>query len=128
MPLAGLFLMPQGIEEGNHEMLLLTSLNRWQIVFGKFLTLWLLSQLTLTSLLPYIIRHAPFIFGMVAAFTCGFRSIAGTILLTFLAWNSDRTLKALKWIIAPKANIPTSIPPIQPVPLASSLPTEPPVS
>lgn len=129
MPLAGLFLMPQEIEEGNHEMLLLTSLNRWQIVFGKFLTLWLLSQLTLTSLLPYIIiRLAPFIVGMVAAFTCGFRSIAGTILLTFLAWNSDRTLKAPKWIIAPKANIPTSIPPIQPVPLASSLPTEPPVS
>ena len=86
MPLAGLFLMPQGIEEGNHEMLLLTSLNRWQIVFGKFLTLWLLSQLTLTSLLPYIIiGHAPFIVGMVTAFTCGFRSIVGTILLTFLA-------------------------------------------
>jgi hypothetical protein len=49
-------------------------------------------------------------------------------LLTFLAWNSDRTLKAPKWMIAPKANIPTSIPPIQPVPLASSLPIEPPVS
>lgn len=233
MPLAGLFLMPQEIEEGNHEMLLLTSLNRWQIVFGKFLTLWLLSLLTLTSLIPYIIIRyfiggiewfneiantgtvisiaaiisalsiatsgftslatklgifsvlifsavagggismiggaicmtmaktsawaipatlfyhlcavivvicyvilgllvarsrlrlalmdfeikpsslliiiiglAPFIVGMVAAFTCGFGSIAGTILLTFLAWNSDRTPKAPKWMIAPKANIP----------------------
>jgi len=238
MPMAGLFLMPQEIEEGNHEMLLLTSLNRWQIVFGKFMTLWCLSLLTLTSLLPYvIIRYfiggvewfnelanagtviacaaimsavaiaasgfpslatklgvfvlmtfsaltgggasmigggiwmnmsktsvwsslaiffyhlcaaivvvcyvilgllvarsrlrlatmsfeikpssllliiiglAPFIVGMVAAFTCGFGSIAGTILLTFLAWNSDRTPKAPKWMAAPNANIPPPSPP-----------------
>lgn len=239
MPLAGLFLMPQEIEEGNHEMLLLTSLNRWHIVFGKFLTLWLLSLLTLTSLLPYIIIRyfiggiewfneiantgsvistaammsalcigasgfpslasklgifcvllfsavagglismiggiicisaaktsttwaipamlfyhlcaiivvvcyvilgllvarsrlrlatmsfeikpsslliiiiglAPFIVGMCAAFTCGFGSIAGTILLTFLAWNSDKTPKAPKWMAAPKANIPPPLPP-----------------
>jgi hypothetical protein len=252
MPLAGLFLMPQEIEEGNHEMLLLTTLNRWQIVFGKFLTLWLLSLLTLTSLLPYmIIRYfiggiewfnefanagtvisvaaiisaiaigasgfpnlasklgifclllfsavtgggismiggsiwmnmaktsswsplaiafyhicalivvvcyvilgllvarsrlrlavmnfeikpssllviiiglAPFIVGMVAAFTCGFGSIAGTILLTFLAWNSDRTPKAPKWMARPKANIP---PPLSPIPSTPPLPPEPPVS
>ena len=239
MPMAGLFLMPQEIEEGNHEMLLLTSLNRWQIVFGKFLTLWLLSLLTLTSLLPYIIIRyfigsvewfneiantgtvisiaaiisalsiaasgypslasklgifcvllfsaltgggismiggsicinmaktsstwaipatlfyhlcviivvvcyvilgllvarsrlrlatmsfeikpsslliiiiglAPFIVGMVAAFTCGFGSIVGTALLTFLAWNSDKTPKAPKWMAAPKANIPPPLPP-----------------
>jgi hypothetical protein len=238
MPLAGLLLMPQEIEEGNHEMLLLTSLNRWHIVFGKFLTLWLLCMLTLTSLLPYvIIRYfiggiewfneiantgtvisaaammsaiaiaasgfpslasklgifcvmlfsavagggismlgggiwmnmaktsawapvaisfyhacalivvvcyvilgllvarsrlrlavmnfeikpssllviiiglAPFIVGMCAAFTCGFGSIAGTLLLTFLAWNSDKTPKAPKWMVAPKANVPPPLPP-----------------
>jgi ABC-type transport system involved in multi-copper enzyme maturation permease subunit len=237
MPLAGLFLMPQEIEEGNHEMLLLTTINRWQIVFGKFLTLWLLSLLTLTSLLPYIIIRyfiggiewfneiantgtvisiaailsaisiaasgyptlpkklgifcvmlfsavggggismlgggiwmnmakaskwapvantfyhacvlivvvsyvilgllvarsrlrlavmnfeikpssllviiiglAPFIVGMCAAFTCGFGSILGTVLLTFLAWNSDRTPKAPKWMVAPKPNIPPPLP------------------
>ncbi len=238
MPLAGLLLMPQEIEEGNHEMLLLTSLNRWHIVLGKFLTLWLLCLLTLTSLLPYIIIRyfiggiewfneiantgtvisaaammsaiaiaasgfptlasklgifcvmlfsavagggismlgggiwmnmakaspwaplaisfyhtcalivvvcyvilgllvarsrlrlavmnfeikpsslliiiiglAPFIVGMCAAFTCGFGSIAGTLLLTFLAWNSDKTPKAPKWMVAPKANIPPALPP-----------------
>jgi hypothetical protein len=253
MPLAGLFLMPQEIEEGNHEMLLLTSLNRWQIVFGKFLTLWLLSLLTLTSLLPYIIIRyfiggiewfneiantgtvisiaaiisalsiaasgfpslatklgifcvlifsavagggismiggtismtmaktsawaipatlfyhlcavivvicyvilgllvarsrlrlalmnfeikpsslliiiiglAPFIVGMVAAFTCGFGSIAGTILLTFLAWNSDRTPKAPKWMIAPKANIPPVLSPSSPPSSTPIVATEPP--
>lgn len=238
MPLAGLFLMPQEIEEGNHEILLLTKLNRWQIVTGKFLTLWGLSLLTLTSLLPYIIIRyfnggvewlnelanlgtiisvaavvsvnaiaasgfktlpsklgvfilflfaslfgggasmiggavlmnisktsawsiaatafyhlcaiivvlcyvilgllvarsrlrlatmsfeikpssllimiiglSPFIIGTVAAFTCGFGSITGTLLLTFLAWNSDRTPKAPKWMAAPQANIP---PPLKP--------------
>lgn len=239
MPLAGLFLMPQEIEEGNHEMLLLTNLNRWQIVFGKFLTLWLLSLLTLTSLLPYIIIRyfiggiewfneiantgtvisaaammsalaiaasgfpslaarlgifcvmifsavggggismvggiicmsaaegsstwaipailfyhlcaiivvvcyvllgllvarsrlrlatmsfeikpsslliiiiglAPFIVGMIALFTCFFGSIVGMLLLTYLAWNSDKTPKAPKWMVAPKANIPPPLPP-----------------
>ena len=55
MPLSGFLLMPQEIEEGNHELLLLTTLSRWQIVFGKFFMLWGLSILTLTSLLPYII-------------------------------------------------------------------------
>lgn len=239
MPMAGLFLMPQEIDEGNHEILLLTRLNRWQIVFGKFLTLWLLSALTLTSLLPYvIIRYfiggiewfnemantgtvicvaaimasisiaasgfsnlaaklgifclmvfsvttagpismiggiisinaaktsthwsllaacfyhfsalivvtsyvilgllvarsrlrlatmnfeikpsslliiiiglAPFIVGMVAAFTCFFGSLLGTVLLTFLAWNADQTAKAPKWMPAPKPNVPPAIPP-----------------
>lgn len=238
MPLAGFFLMPQEIEEGNHELLLLTSLNRWQVVAGKFLMLWGLSALTFTSLLPYvIIRYfiggiewgselaaagsvlavaavvaagsiaasgftslaaklgvfvlymfsalggggagmigggmtlgmsatskwswlgnvfyhfsvvavvlcycvigllvarsrlrlalmsfelkpssvlliimglAPFIVGMVAAFTCGFGSIAGVLLLTYLAWNSDRTPKAPKWMPPPPPNIP---PPVLP--------------
>ena len=241
MPLAGFFLMPQEIEEGNHELLLLTELNRWQVVLGKFLMLWGLSALTFTSLLPYvIIRYfiggiewgselaaagsvlaaaaviaagsiaasgfsslaaklgvfvlfmfsalggggagliggsmslgmsatnkwaflgnlyyhvsvlivvlcycvlgllvarsrlrlalmnfelkpssvlliitglSPFIVGMVAAFTCGFGSIAGVLLLTYLAWNSDRTPKAPNWMPPPPPNIPpplTSYPP-----------------
>ncbi|MFD2257385.1 hypothetical protein ACFSSA_11940 [Luteolibacter algae] len=55
MPLAGFFLMPQETDEGNHELLLLASLSRWQIVFEKFLMLWGLSLLTFVSLLPYII-------------------------------------------------------------------------
>ncbi len=236
MPLAGFFLMPQEIEEGNHELLLLTALNRWQVVAGKFLMLWGLSALTFTSLLPYmIIRYfiggiewgselaaagsvlavaavvaagsiaasgfsslagklgvfvlylfsalggggagmigggmtmdfsktskwswlgsvfyhfsaiavvlcycvigllvarsrlrlammsfelkpssvlliimglAPFIVGMVAAFTCGFGSIAGVLLLTYLAWNSDRTPKAPKWMPPPPPNIPPPV-------------------
>lgn len=236
MPLAGFFLMPQEIEEGNHELLLLTALNRWQVVAGKFLMLWGLSALTFTSLLPYvIIRYfiggiewgselaaagsvlaaaavvaagsiaasgfstiasklgvfvlyafsalggggagligggmtlgmsatskwswlgnifyhlsviivvlcycvigllvarsrlrlammsfelkpssvlliimglAPFIVGMVAACTCGFGSIAGVLLLTYLAWNSDRTPKAPKWMPPPPPNIPEPV-------------------
>ncbi|MBC7979659.1 MAG: hypothetical protein H7Y36_03745, partial [Armatimonadetes bacterium] len=55
MPMAGFFLMPQEIEEGNHELLLLTTLTRWQIVRGKFLMLWGLCVLTFTSLLPYVV-------------------------------------------------------------------------
>lgn len=251
MPLAGFFLMPQEIEEGNHELLLLTALSRWQVVAGKFLMLWGLSALTFTSLLPYmIIRYfiggiewgselaaagsvlaaaavvaagsiaasgfaslaaklgvfvlyifsalggggagmigggitlgmsstskwswlgssfyhfsaltvvlcycvigllvarsrlrlalmnfelkpssvlliimglAPFIVGMVAAFTCGFGSIAGVMLLTYLAWNSDRTPKAPKWLPPPPPNIPrpvTSSPPA-PDPKAETVP------
>lgn len=237
MPLAGFFLMPQEIEEGNHELLLLTTLTRWQIVFGKFLMLWGLSLLTFVSLLPYVvIRYfiggiewfqelanagtvlsvaavlcagtiaasgfghlaskfgvfalfifstgagggagmigggmslnmsatskwailgnihyhfsvicvvacysimgmlvarsrlrlatmnfelkpssvlliilglAPFIIGMVAAFTCGFGSVVGILLLAFLAWNSDVTPKAPKWLPAPPPNIPPPLP------------------
>jgi hypothetical protein len=239
MPLAGFFLMPQEVEEGNHELLLLTTLSRWQIVSGKFLMLWGLSVLTFTSLLPYvIIRYfiggiewfheladagtvicvaavvsagaiaasgfphlasklgvfvlfvgwsalvgggagmigggmtlnmgagskwgwlgtifyhfsalsivacycmigllvarsrlrlatltfelkpssvlliivglAPFIIGMVAAFTCGFGSVVGVYLLTYLAWNSDVTPKAPKWMAKPLPNTPPPIPP-----------------
>lgn len=238
MPMAGFFLMPQEIEEGNHELLLLTKLTRWQIVFGKFIMLWGLSALTFTSLLPYIIIRyfiggvewfhelasagtviclaavvsagaisasgfgnlasrlgvfalfafsalggggagmigggmtlnmsaktgyawlgnlfyhfsvicvvicyciigmlvarsrlrlatmnfelkpsavlliilglAPFIIGMAAAFTCGFGSLVGVLLLTYLAWNSDVTPKAPKWLPPPPPNVP---PPLSP--------------
>jgi ABC-type transport system involved in multi-copper enzyme maturation permease subunit len=55
MPLGGLALMRQELEEGNHELLLLTKLNRWKVVRGKFFTLWGLCVLTFISLLPYVI-------------------------------------------------------------------------
>ena len=55
MPLGGLILMGQELDEGNHELLLLTKLSRWKVVRGKFFTLWGLSVLTFISLLPYVI-------------------------------------------------------------------------
>ncbi|WP_367871067.1 hypothetical protein [Luteolibacter sp. Populi] len=55
MPLGGLVLMGQELDEGNHELLLLTKLSRWKVVRGKFLTLWGLTVLTFVSLLPYVI-------------------------------------------------------------------------
>jgi ABC-type transport system involved in multi-copper enzyme maturation permease subunit len=55
MPLGGLVLMGQELEEGNHELLLLTKLSRWKVVRGKFFTLWGLCALTFVSLLPYVI-------------------------------------------------------------------------
>ncbi|MEI6178099.1 MAG: hypothetical protein WCS43_14495 [Verrucomicrobiota bacterium] len=55
MPLGGLVLMGQELEEGNHELLLLTKLNRWKVVVGKFMTLWGLSAITFVSLLPYVV-------------------------------------------------------------------------
>lgn len=55
MPLGGLILMGQELDEGNHELLLLTKLSRWKVVRGKFFTLWGLSALTFISLLPYVI-------------------------------------------------------------------------
>jgi ABC-type transport system involved in multi-copper enzyme maturation permease subunit len=55
MPLGGLALMGQELEEGNHELLLMTPLSRWKVVRGKFLALWGLCLLTFVSLLPYMI-------------------------------------------------------------------------
>lgn len=55
MPMGGVILMGQELEEGNHELLLLTKLDRWKIVFGKFITLWGLCALTFGSLLPYVV-------------------------------------------------------------------------
>jgi hypothetical protein len=55
MPLCGMMLMGQELDEGNHELLLLTKLNRWKIVLGKFVTLWGLSLVTFVSLLPYVV-------------------------------------------------------------------------
>ena len=55
MPLGGIILMGQELEEGNHELLLLTKLGRWKIVMGKFLSLWGLCALTFVSLLPFVV-------------------------------------------------------------------------
>ncbi|MES2920490.1 MAG: hypothetical protein V4819_03030 [Verrucomicrobiota bacterium] len=55
MPMGGVILMGQELEEGNHELLLLTKLDRWKVVFGKFITLWGLCALTFVSLLPYVV-------------------------------------------------------------------------
>ncbi len=55
MPMGGMILMGQELEEGNHELLQLTRLDRWKIVLGKFITLWGLCALTFVSLLPYVV-------------------------------------------------------------------------
>jgi ABC-type transport system involved in multi-copper enzyme maturation permease subunit len=55
MPMAGVILMGQELEEGNHELLLLTKLDRWKIVIGKFAALWGICTLTFISLLPYVV-------------------------------------------------------------------------
>ena len=55
MPLGGLALMGQELEEGNHELLLMTPLSRWRVVRGKFLAMWGLCLVTFISLLPYLI-------------------------------------------------------------------------
>lgn len=57
MPMGGIILMGQELEEGNHELLLLTKMGRWKIVFGKFIILWGLCLLTFASLLPYVIAR-----------------------------------------------------------------------
>lgn len=55
MPMGGMALMAQELEEGNHELLLLTKLGGWKVVFGKFAMLWGLSVITFVSLLPYVV-------------------------------------------------------------------------
>jgi len=55
MPLGGLTMMTGELEGQNHELLLLTTLNRWQVVRGKFFTLWGMCVLTFVSLLPYVV-------------------------------------------------------------------------
>jgi len=58
MPLGGLVLMGQEMDEGNYELLLMTPLTRWGVVMGKFYSLWGLCLLTLASLIPYaIVRY-----------------------------------------------------------------------
>ena len=55
MPLGGIVLMGQEMDEGNYELLQMTELSRWQIVLGKLVSIWCITILTLSSLLPYLI-------------------------------------------------------------------------
>lgn len=55
MPLAGLQLMTGELDAGNHELLHMAGVSRWEIVRGKFFVIWGLCALTLASLLPYIV-------------------------------------------------------------------------
>ncbi len=109
MPLGGLALMGQELDEGNHELLLMTPLSRWKVVRGKFFALWGLCLLTFSSLLPYlIVRYliggidvwrnivmaatVVLFSGMMAAGAIGassYTGIAGRIgaLLLFIGWS-----------------------------------------
>lgn len=55
MPLGGLALMGQEMEDGNRELLLVTKLDRRKVVWGKFVALWGLTTVTFVSLLPYVV-------------------------------------------------------------------------
>jgi len=55
MPLGGLVLMGEEMDEGNYELLQMTELSRWQVVMGKLLAIWSITLLTFSSLLPYLI-------------------------------------------------------------------------
>ena len=57
MPAAGMLLMDQETDEGNHELLQMTGMRRWRIIRGKFLAVWGLSALTFVSLLPYTVTR-----------------------------------------------------------------------
>lgn len=82
MPLGGILVMGQELEEGNHELLLLTKLGRWKIVLGKFLTLWGLCVLTFVSLLPFVVVR--YVLGEVEwwyEFACSATVIGGSALM-----------------------------------------------
>jgi len=55
MPLGGLVLMEQEMDEGNYELLQMTELSRWQVVLGKLLSIWGIAVLTFASLFPYLV-------------------------------------------------------------------------
>ena len=55
MPMGGIVLMGQEMDEGNYELLQMTELTRWQVVMGKFLSIWSITMLTFSSLIPYLI-------------------------------------------------------------------------
>lgn len=86
MPLTGVMLMSQELEEGNHELLQLTRLNRWGIVLGKFFTLWGLCVLTFLSLFPYVVVR--YMTGGVEwwhEFACAGTIIGGSAMMTAAA-------------------------------------------
>lgn len=55
LPMGGILRMVEELEDGNHELLLLTRLDRWRVVLGKFAGLWGMSVLTFVSLMPYML-------------------------------------------------------------------------
>ncbi len=55
MPMGGIVLMGQEMDEGNYELLQMTELSRWQVVLGKFISIWSITLLTFSSLIPYLI-------------------------------------------------------------------------
>ncbi len=55
IPLTGIGLMRQELDDGKNELLIMTKLNLWRVVRGKFFALWGLSVLTFVSLLPYVV-------------------------------------------------------------------------
>lgn len=57
MPMGGMTVMAQEMDDENYELLLMTSLSRWMVVRGKFWALWGLCLLTLASLLPYMLMR-----------------------------------------------------------------------
>ncbi len=79
MPMGGIVLMGQEMDEGNYELLQMTELSRWQVVLGKFLSIWSISLLTLSSLIPYLIVRY-FVGGMEV-----WRNIALVLTVAFVA-------------------------------------------
>lgn len=55
MPLSGMFLMEDEIEDGNGELLQLTRLSAWTIATGKLYAQWGVVLLTVLTMLPYVI-------------------------------------------------------------------------
>jgi ABC-type transport system involved in multi-copper enzyme maturation permease subunit len=79
MPMGGIVLMGQEMDEGNYELLQMTELSRWQVVLGKFLSIWSISLLTFSSLIPYLIVRY-FVGGMEV-----WRNIALVMTVVFVA-------------------------------------------
>ena len=82
MPLAGLQLLTGELDAGNHELLHMAGLSRWQIVRGKFLALWGLCALTFVSMLPYLVVRY-FVGGIewTREATCATTLLCGTALM-----------------------------------------------
>lgn len=82
LPLGGLVMMGEELDEGNHELLQLTRVPRWRVVLGKWLTLWGLSAVTMISLLPYVVVR--FLIGGIEWWheaSCGAATLGGAALV-----------------------------------------------
>lgn len=55
LPLGGIVLMGEEMDEGNYELLQMTELSRWEVVLGKLVSVWSITMLTFSTLLPYLI-------------------------------------------------------------------------